>query len=715
MMKVSELKQSLTARLLSRLLSAVVVCSVVSQSVQADEFPDPLEDMALLDLMNIEMVSGSKIKQELSDITAAAYVITAEDIKNAGVSDLPQLLDMVPGLFIAEASANSWSVGIRGFNSVFSNKMLVMIDGRSLFSPLFSGVFWEQLDLYLPDIERIEVIRGVGSTVWGANAVNGVINIITRSTLDNESIQMYTNTGSQVDYDAGIRFGAKIADQSYARVYFKSKQMDGNDYPSPVGGPIDDSWSSDAMGIKWEYFAGRDAFMLSGDYINQQVNDPVLITSRLPSNVVPIDNENANLSFQWQRQMSTDKAFTLSSQVQNSKRTSDYYAIDDQMLNLEFDTNYQWQDHQWLFGVGVRHHQIDFTPGLAFDVNTPRLTVANSSDEATTRTTILSGYIQDEWRFYPEHSVILGTKFERHRHNHEKLNQTYEASLWLPTLRYRFEVSDHSRLWAAVSHSGRIPSVAEQTMFIPFVSDAPGEGQNPFPWPLESFTAGNSRFDKETLLSFELGFRTNVNDDNNIDIALYHNRYSDVRGFLADQPRCLLSGLPAPACLAEDKVVFNGFFENGLSMTVNGLEVTWQSRFGESVNAVVNYTYTNSLLDALPVGMVVDDALLLTPKHQLAIQLDWQALDALNLRLKYKYVGNFDDAKGILFGPKDHFLDEQHNVDVIATYALSARWQAKFNVTNLFKQRGKEWIREFRGSNTSEVGRRFSFGVDVKF
>ncbi|MGH9468912.1 MAG: TonB-dependent receptor plug domain-containing protein, partial [Terriglobia bacterium] len=152
------------------------------QSAQSGQSAAPnLSEATLQQLMNIEVTSVSKKKEKLSRAAAAVYVITQEDIENSGATDIPDLLRMVPGLDVAQINANTWAVSARGFNSEFADKMLVLIDGRTVYDPLFSGVFWNMQDLPLEDIERIEVIRGPGATVWGSNAVNGVINIITKS------------------------------------------------------------------------------------------------------------------------------------------------------------------------------------------------------------------------------------------------------------------------------------------------------------------------------------------------------------------------------------------------------------------------------------------------------------------------------------------------------------------------------------------------------
>ncbi|MFT4925467.1 MAG: iron complex outermembrane receptor protein [Phenylobacterium sp.] len=710
--------------LLMPLLMTTVAWPLASLAEQ-----DDLSDLNLADLMNIEMVSGSKFKQDLSDITAAAYVITEQDIKNAGVTNLPELLKMVPGVFVSEATANSWAVGIRGFNSLFSNKVLVMIDGRSLFSPLFSGVFWEQIDLYIPDIERIEVIRGVGSTVWGANAVNGVVNIITKSTLDNESVQLYINKGTQLDYDVGVRVGTKIAEQSYARFYLKSKRIDGSDYAQF---PVDDSWSSDAIGGKWEHFAGRDSYMFSGDYLDQSLNDSTMISSRITDLDIPVKNINTNLSFQWQRQMSTNRAFTLSSQIQQSEREAKYYRIDDHMSNIEFDTSYQLDNHQFSFGLGARQHVIDFDPGIMFEVE---IGGARTNVEIQSKATILSAYIQDEWQFAPDHRLIIGSKYESHKHQQNNQNpdqyqyvsEGQNTSAWLPTLRYRLDWSDSSRFWAAVSQSVRVPSLSDHLIQVPVATIPAGTALNPSPWPFEYFSAGTRSFEKETLVSFELGFRAALNASNSIDIVAYHSRYDDVRAFQDEPQMCQNSGQAPPFCLPEDKIVQQALFNNASDVTINGVEVAWQSHLSEHLDLSLNYAYMNQLIGAVSTDTIIDfTSLGLSPQHQLGLQLDWSALDKLNLQFKYQYVGNFEKHNGTAvvsdsgiiindfeFDPR--FVDNQHTVDIALTYAILPQWTLKFNINNLLHQSGLQWQPEFPNAHTRDIERRVNLGLGVKF
>src|SRR5712671_5528396 len=203
---------------LSGFLSVLLAGSTVAQNSQ--KVPD-VTSMSVEDLMNLQVTSVSKHTQKLADAAAAIFVLTQEDIRRSGATSVPEALRLVPGLEVARIDENKWAIGSRGFNGRFDNKLLVLIDGRSVYTPLFSGVYWDVEDVPLEDIERIEVIRGPGATLWGANAVNGVINIITKPAKDTQSALVTAGAGTEERGSGGVRYGNKIGDNTYYRAYGK--------------------------------------------------------------------------------------------------------------------------------------------------------------------------------------------------------------------------------------------------------------------------------------------------------------------------------------------------------------------------------------------------------------------------------------------------------------------------------------------------------------
>src|ERR1700726_5124140 len=202
-----------TGRML--LAGMLAVCPLANVSAAGPQSVPDVTSMSLEDLMNMQVTSVSKRSQKVADAAAAVFVITQEDIRRSGATSIPDALRMVPGLEVAQIDQNKWAIGSRGFNGRFDNKLLVLIDGRSVYTPLFSGVYWNVQDVMLEDVDRIEVIRGPGATLWGANAVNGVINIISKKAKDTQSTVVTAGGGTEQRGSGGGRYGSKIGNTSY--------------------------------------------------------------------------------------------------------------------------------------------------------------------------------------------------------------------------------------------------------------------------------------------------------------------------------------------------------------------------------------------------------------------------------------------------------------------------------------------------------------------
>src|SRR6476661_7739592 len=224
---------------------------------------DDLFKLSLEDLMNVEITSVSKQKQRVSQAPAAVSVISQDDIRRSGLNSIPELLRLSPGLNVARLTGSITAVSSRGFNDVYANKLLVVMDGRTLYTPLFSGVYWDTLDYVLQDLERIEVVRGPGATLWGANAVNGVINITTKSAKDTQGLLVAGRAGNE-EYESAVRYGGKIGDNTYYRVY--GKWRDGDNFELPNGDKDHDGWDSLRGGFRIDRYASdKDTLTFQGD------------------------------------------------------------------------------------------------------------------------------------------------------------------------------------------------------------------------------------------------------------------------------------------------------------------------------------------------------------------------------------------------------------------------------------------------------------------
>ena len=252
------------------LLSAASV--MAADATDGSALPENLSRMSLEDLANIEISSVSKRPERLSDAAASVYVITSEDIRRSGYTSIPEILRLAPNLQIARVDASQYAISARGFNSTSANKLLVLIDGRSVYTPLFSGVFWDVQDTMIEDIERIEVISGAGGTLWGANAVNGVINIITRSSKDTTGGLVSAGVGNK-EAGAAVRYGGNINENATFRVY--AKGFDTDNTVKPNGSSLKDSWDKQQGGFRVDWSDQGSAVTFQGDIYDGSLDQAV--------------------------------------------------------------------------------------------------------------------------------------------------------------------------------------------------------------------------------------------------------------------------------------------------------------------------------------------------------------------------------------------------------------------------------------------------------
>src|SRR5260221_3153964 len=271
---------------LATLLSALLAGNAMAQDQKS--VPD-VTAMSMEDLMNMQVTSVSKHTQKVADAAAAIFVITQDDIRRSGATSIPEALRLVPGLEVARIDQNKWAIGSRGFNGRFDNKLLVLIDGRSVYTPLFSGVYWNIQDVLLQDLDRIEVIRGPGATLWGANAVDGVINIITKPAASTQSAIVEAGGGTEERGAGGVRYGGKIGDATHYRIYGKYFDWGPSDYVT--GGTAHDGWDAIRRGVRSDSTAsGGKCHTIQGDIYRSNYNE----TLTVPTLSAPYSNTFPN-------------------------------------------------------------------------------------------------------------------------------------------------------------------------------------------------------------------------------------------------------------------------------------------------------------------------------------------------------------------------------------------------------------------------------------
>ena len=486
------------------LLACLSPCSQgLSQAVQAD-----LTSVALNDLMNIEVTSVSKKEQKLSRTASAVFVITQDDIRRSGATNLPDLLRMVPGMDVARMNSNTWAISARGFNGQVANKLLVMIDGRSVYSPMFSGVFWEALDVPLENLERIEVIRGPGATVWGANAVNGVINIITRKAADAGSVLVESGAGT---YDRGFGSGRLRGSIGKSLAYRVSVGgLNDSKLPAVAGQEIDDSWHLIHAGFRADAAVStRDSLSIQGDSHTGHSGGaaglllPVDKVTKLP---IVLNNSFSgwDVSGRWDRALSPRSETSLQMYFNRDMRAETIYGFGMNTFDADF------QHH---VALGARH---DVVWGLGYrrasDNTNP--TVRIVSDPVSATKDIFSSFLQDEISLAPDRVYLsLGTKFE---HN------GYTGFGFEPGVRISWTASDRTMFWAAASSADRLPSRTDTGVRVDYAG-APIDGI-PVLLPL----AGNPKYRNEVLRAIEAGYRTQFSSRISLDTSTFFNRYHNL-------------------------------------------------------------------------------------------------------------------------------------------------------------------------------------------
>ena len=417
----------------------VVAAAMLSLLVAARAFADEsstsaLKSLSVEELMDIEVTSVSKTATPLSTAPAAIYVITHEDVIRSGATSIPEVLRLAPNLQVVQISASNYTITARGFsgNSAdqnFSDKLLVLIDGRSVYSPLYSGVYWDAQDVVLDDIERIEVISGPGATLWGANAVNGVINIITRHSADTQGGDVAAG-GGNLEKDAVARFGGSLSDDATFRVYAKGFERGSLDLPSGIS--ADDGWSKSQAGFRGDWTHTSNTVTVQGDVYRGNENQ---------SGATDLSIAGANLLARWQRQLANDSALQVQAYYDETQRLNGGggggFVLDTYDVELQHSFALgRANDVVWGAGERVSRYGITNTPDLLFLPDQRTLNLANA-------------FIQDTIAIDPKVKLTLGTKLE---------DDPYSGTTPLPNARLSWNVSDTSFLWSAISRAIRSPT-----------------------------------------------------------------------------------------------------------------------------------------------------------------------------------------------------------------------------------------------------------------
>jgi iron complex outermembrane recepter protein len=539
--------------------TATMLSILPLQAVAQDELSNTdVLNISLQQLADMDVTSVSKRTEKFSQVAAALYVITQEDIYRSGLQSIPELLRMVPGLQVAQSGSQNWAVTSRGFDSQYANKLLVLIDGRTVYSPIFSGVYWELNNLPLDDIDRIEVIRGPGATVWGANAVNGVINIITKNAKETQGSLVTALAGNEERFSSGARYGGHSGDLYY-RTY--GQYSDYNQQHTLTGAGAGDPWDNGQGGFRLDWDgAGRDTGTLQGDAYkgSENVNRNFPVTSAIsPSLIQTIaDTDHVsgmNVLGRWKHEFSRDSDITWQAYYDDNVRHFFDYGYDGASFHtqtLDFDFQHDFVANKYnnlTWGLGYRRISSDF--GNSFYINfSPENYYEN----------LYSGFVQDKISLVQDKLFLtLGSKFE---HN------DFSGFEYEPSAKLAFTPTDSQTLWASVSRAVRTPNQANQDIRL-ILAAVPHS-------PTEFLAEGsNVAAAAEKLTAYEIGYRVMPRDDFSIDVTGFYNDYTQ-----------LVSASNGSASLQFDPLMGNYIYAplipgNNNSGETHGIEVasTWQA------------------------------------------------------------------------------------------------------------------------------------------
>jgi len=590
---------------MSLVLLVVLVKESHSDSTQTDQKPEGrLTHVSLEDLGQIEVTTASKEPVKASRTPAAIYVITQEDIRRSGATSIPEVLRLAPGVEVARVDSNTWSVGIRGFESALSRSVLVLIDGRSVYTPLFAGVYWQVQDTVLEDIERIEVIRGPGGTIWGANAVNGIINIITKNAKDTSGTMVSTGGGNLDQGFVNARYGGGNGKNLNYRIYGKAFTRGPEFHPDHR--QFDD-WRMGQTGFRTDWdLHDHDTLTLQGDLYNGDVGQKVGITSYAPPFMTNVEQNaelaGGNLLGRWKRDLGSGSDLQVQTYYDRTNRKQSNFAESRDTFDVDFMHHLPLPGRQdFLWGLGAR-----LSSGNATQV-VP--TVAFTPNHYTDK--LYSAFIQDEISLAGNQlSLTIGSKF---------LHNSYSGFEVEPTARLLWTPSPRQTVWGAVTRAVRTPSRIEEDLQLTALLS---------PNPLTFFrVTGDRKFSSEHLIGYEAGYRTLLRSKFYLDIAAFYNNYGNL---LSIEPGTPFSETSPPP----PHVVFPLLFRNGLLGNTSGFEVApdWTPTHSWRLRGSYSYLHFDlkkeaGSLDASTVSSTQGSS----PHHQVTIQ------SSLNLPKKLEF------------------------------------------------------------------------------
>lgn len=493
------------------LLKLALVFSCLTTSIsRADESDKKSSDS----IFSFDIYSLSKKKENAFDAASATYVLGSEDIRRSGATSIPEALRMVPGVQVARIDGNKWAITIRGFDNQFSNKLLVMIDGRTVYTPLFSGVFWDIHDYVIEDIDKIEVVRGPGGSIWGANAVNGVINIITKSAVQTQGVYVSQVVGNEDKSISEVRYGGSISSKDFYRVYAKKTVKDGLD-KFDNGKNNYDGIRQDRAGFKYDILSAKDSTIkIQGDVFDGVAEDytSVLNSSRKNDK----HSKGANVIINWDKTLSARSNFTLQTYFDYDQFSLPALERSAKTLDVDFQHFYNFsRQNQFIWGLGYRQIIDDINVGevSGIDIITGDpikfVPITYSPDKRNDE--IYSAFVQDKIGLIADELYLtLGSKF---------LINDFTGFEYQPNARLAYYPARNQTLWASISRAVRTPTRGED-----------GFNAKDSTYGITN-SLGSNTYESERVVAYEVGYRIKPTIKTLFDATAFFNDYSKLTTF----------------------------------------------------------------------------------------------------------------------------------------------------------------------------------------
>jgi iron complex outermembrane recepter protein len=574
-----------------------------------------LKQLNVEDLMNVQVTSVARHPERLIEAASAIQVITQEDIRRSGATSIPEALRLADNLQVAQKNSHDWAISSRGFNTALANKLLVMIDGRTVYTPLYSGVFWDVQDYVLADIERIEVISGPGGTLWGANAVNGVINIITKGAKDTQGLYAQAGGGSRPQDFADLRYGGALSPDTQFRIY--GKYFDRGSEVLANGDSASDSWRQGRGGFRVDSDASTiDKLTLQGDVYGGHEDEQTGGTS---------DTSGENVLGRWSRRISDTSDLGLQSYIDRTHTSNPAAALiinglefagpgifKDDLTTYDVDFQHRFRvgtanSVVWGWGFRYSHDVVNNAPSLAF------LPPTLDRD-------LYSIFAQDEIALRSDLSLTLGSKLERNNYT------GFEVE---PNVRLSWILNSKEALWGAVSRAVRTPSRIDQD----FSEAAP---------PHFVILEGGSDFKSESVVAYELGYRVQLDRQLSASVSSFFNHYDDIRSTTIT-PTTLLPF----------------FFANGLEGDTYGIEFTSNYQVTDTWSLHAGYTLLKEHLHVKPGQVDINDALNETadPQHQFSLRSSLNLPRHIEFDTALRWVDTLHNNNGAVVGTVPSYFE----------------------------------------------------------